>query len=59
MTAEALGALVLASLIVAMVGLAAAAAQPSQANVVRGAVTLAVSPVIVLVGLLVAWLLGR
>ncbi len=59
MTPDALGALVLASLIAAMVGLVVATAQPSRANVVWGAVALAVLPGTILVGLLVGWLLGR
>ena len=59
MTADALGALVVAALILAMVGLAVAAAQPSPANVARAADALAVLPLIVTAGLLVAWLVGR
>ncbi len=59
MTADALGALVVASLIAAMVGLAIAAAQPSRTNVVWGAVALGLLPMVILVGLLAVWLLGR
>lgn len=59
MTPDALGALVMASLIAAMVGLFVVTLQPSRANVVWGAVALALLPGTILVGLLVVWLLGR
>lgn len=59
MTADVLGALIVASLILAMVGLGLAAVQPSRANVVRGALALGLLPTMILVALLVTWLLGR
>jgi hypothetical protein len=58
-TPDVLGAVIVAGLIVAMVGLVLVAVQPSRANVVRGAVALGLLPTIILVALLVVWLLGR
>ena len=59
MTSDVLGAVTIATIIVAMVGLVLAAAQPSRANVVRGAIALGLLPTMILVALLVGWLLGR
>lgn len=59
MSDEVLGALLLATVILPMVGLAVAAVQPSWGNVVRAAIALAVLPALIVVVMLVVWLIGR
>lgn len=59
MTEDTLGALLMVGVILAMVGLVLAAAQPSRRNVVLGAVAVGLLPAAIAALVLAVWALGR
>ena len=59
MTEVTLGALLMVGVILAMVGLVLAAAQPSRRNVVLGVVAVGILPAAIVTVVLAVWALGR